>query len=75
MTHASVPKDQRAVLGIDDNFVRISVGIEDADDLINDLNQALEKAVKNIFFKKKFNFFLLDTKRLKKFNAFTICLG
>lgn len=45
MTHASVPKDQRALLGIGDNFVRISVGLEDADDLIEDLNQALIKAV------------------------------
>lgn len=45
MTHASVPKDQRAVLGIDDNFVRISVGLENGDDLVEDLNQALAKAV------------------------------
>jgi len=45
MTHASVPKDQRDVLGIVDNLVRISVGLEDADDLIEDLNQALCKAV------------------------------
>lgn len=50
MTHASVPKDQRAVLGIVDNFVRISVGLEDAEDLIADLNQALEKAVITFFF-------------------------
>ncbi|RNA12631.1 cystathionine gamma-lyase-like [Brachionus plicatilis] len=48
MTHASVPKDQRAILGIDDNFVRISVGLEDAEDLIGDLNQALEKAIPNV---------------------------
>ena len=45
MTHASVPKDQRDVLGIGDNFVRVSIGLEDADDLIEDLNQALVKAV------------------------------
>jgi cystathionine gamma-lyase len=41
MTHASVPADQRAKLGIDDALVRLSVGIEDADDLIADLDAAL----------------------------------
>lgn len=46
MTHASVPKDQRELLGISDNFLRISVGIEDVKDLIEDLNQALVKAVR-----------------------------
>lgn len=43
MTHASVPAEQRAALGITDNLIRISVGLEDADDLIVDLKQALEK--------------------------------
>jgi cystathionine gamma-lyase len=41
MTHASIPEDQRALLGISDSLVRLSVGVEDADDLIADLNQAL----------------------------------
>lgn len=41
MTHASVPADQRAKLGISDGLVRLSVGIEDVDDLIADLKQAL----------------------------------
>ncbi len=41
MTHASVPADVRAELGIDDGLVRLSVGIEDADDLIQDLQSAL----------------------------------
>ncbi|MGQ4276813.1 cystathionine gamma-synthase [Pseudidiomarina sp. E22-M8] len=41
MTHASIPKENREKLGILDNFVRISVGIEDVDDLIDDLDQAL----------------------------------
>ncbi len=41
MTHASVPADQRAKLGITDNLIRLSVGIEGADDLIADLDQAL----------------------------------
>jgi cystathionine gamma-lyase len=41
MTHASVPADVRAQLGIGDTLVRLSVGIEDVDDLIADLDQAL----------------------------------
>lgn len=41
MTHASVPADVRDSLGISDGLVRISVGIEDCDDLIADLEQAL----------------------------------
>jgi len=41
MTHASVPPKVRAELGIDDGLVRLSVGIEDADDLIQDLRSAL----------------------------------
>lgn len=42
MTHASIPADRRAELGITDGLVRISVGIEDVDDLIADLKQAIE---------------------------------
>ena len=41
MTHASVPADQREKLGISDNLIRLSVGIEGVDDLIADLDQAL----------------------------------
>jgi cystathionine beta-lyase/cystathionine gamma-synthase len=41
MTHASVPPDRRAALGLSDGLVRISVGIEDIDDLKEDLAQAL----------------------------------
>jgi cystathionine gamma-lyase len=41
MTHASIPPEQRARLGISDSLVRLSVGIEDADDLMADLAQAL----------------------------------
>jgi len=44
MTHASVPQDIRKKLGIHNNLVRLSVGIEDVTDLINDLAQALRKA-------------------------------
>ena len=41
MTHFSVPPEQRKLLGIEDNFIRISVGIEDCNDLIEDIKQAL----------------------------------
>lgn len=41
MTHASIPPERRAELGIDDGLVRLSVGVEDGDDLIADLAQAL----------------------------------
>lgn len=41
MTHASIPADQRRELGIDDTMIRLSVGIEDLDDIIRDLEQAL----------------------------------
>jgi cystathionine beta-lyase/cystathionine gamma-synthase len=43
MTHASVDEAKRERLGITDGMVRISVGIEDTDDIISDLDQALEK--------------------------------
>ncbi|MBM7580356.1 bifunctional cystathionine gamma-lyase/homocysteine desulfhydrase [Jeotgalibacillus terrae] len=42
MTHASIPAERRAELGITDGLVRISVGIEDIEDLLADLEQALE---------------------------------
>ncbi len=41
MTHASVPAERRAALGITDGLVRLSCGVEDADDLLADLDQAL----------------------------------
>lgn len=41
MTHGSIPPEQRAALGISDSLVRLSAGIEDGDDLIADLEQAL----------------------------------
>ena len=44
MTHASVPKEQREKLGISDGLIRLSVGIEDADDLVADLERALAAA-------------------------------
>jgi cystathionine gamma-lyase len=42
MTHASIPPEQRAAIGIDDGLVRLSVGVEHIDDLIADLEQALQ---------------------------------
>ncbi|MBS2025052.1 MAG: cystathionine gamma-synthase [Deltaproteobacteria bacterium] len=43
MTHASVPPETRKLLGIDDGFIRLSVGIENGDDLVEDLRQALAR--------------------------------
>jgi cystathionine beta-lyase len=43
MTHASIPREERMKAGLTDSLLRISVGIEDIDDLIEDLSQALEK--------------------------------
>ena len=45
MTHAGIPKEQREAVGVFDDLVRISCGIEDAEDLKQDVLQALEKAV------------------------------
>ncbi len=42
MTHASIPKEERLKSGLSDGLVRLSMGIEDAQDLIDDLKQALE---------------------------------
>jgi len=41
MTHASIPKEERAKTGVVDSLIRLSVGIEDGDDLVEDLKQAL----------------------------------
>jgi len=41
MTHAAVPRDMRERMGLTDGLVRLSVGIEDAEDLITDLDRAL----------------------------------
>jgi cystathionine beta-lyase/cystathionine gamma-synthase len=42
MTHASIPKEERIKNGLSDALIRLSVGIEDAEDLINDLQQAID---------------------------------
>jgi len=42
MTHASVPVEQRAILGISDSLVRLSVGIEDVEDLVQDVKNGLD---------------------------------
>lgn len=42
MTHASVPEDMRAKLGINDKLIRLSIGLETERDLIADLKQALD---------------------------------
>ncbi|MCH1401416.1 MAG: PLP-dependent aspartate aminotransferase family protein, partial [Schleiferiaceae bacterium] len=42
MTHASIPKEEREKVGVTDNLVRLSVGIEHIEDLLADLTQALD---------------------------------
>lgn len=45
MTHAGIPKEQREAVGVFDDLVRVSCGVEDAEDLKQDVLQALERAV------------------------------
>ena len=45
MTHASIPREERVAVGLQDGLIRLSVGIEDADDLIADLDQAIKRAL------------------------------
>ena len=42
MTHASIPKDEREKVGVVDNLLRLSVGVEDIEDLLEDLKNALK---------------------------------
>ncbi len=44
MTHASIPEDIRKKVGITDGLIRLSVGIEDIEDILADLSQAIEKS-------------------------------
>lgn len=44
MTHASVPEDQRKALGITETLIRLSVGLEEVEDLVGDLKNALKAA-------------------------------
>lgn len=48
MTHASIPREERIKNGLSDSLIRLSVGIEDAEDLIDDLKMALEKEVEEV---------------------------
>ncbi len=41
MTHASIPREERLKSGLADTLIRLSVGLEDSEDLIEDLRQAL----------------------------------
>src|SRR4029450_13661896 len=43
MTHASVPLERRLAIGLTEDLIRISVGLEDLEDLIDDLGQALDR--------------------------------
>ncbi len=50
MTHKSIPREKRYSAGVSDSLIRLSVGLEDADDLIKDLEQAFQSAYKSILF-------------------------
>ena len=41
MTHGAIPKEERIKIGISDSLIRLSVGVEDIEDIIDDLKQAL----------------------------------
>jgi cystathionine beta-lyase len=43
MTHASIPREERIKTGLVDSLLRLSVGVEDTEDIVDDLRQALEK--------------------------------
>jgi cystathionine beta-lyase/cystathionine gamma-synthase len=43
MTHAAIPREERIKGGITDGLVRLSVGLEDVEDLVDDLTQALDR--------------------------------
>jgi cystathionine gamma-lyase len=43
MTHAAIPKEGRLKVGLKDSLIRLSVGVEDGDDLVDDISQALQK--------------------------------
>ena len=44
MTHASIPEDIRKKVGITDGLIRLSIGIEDINDILSDLEQAIERS-------------------------------
>lgn len=48
MTHAVVPEEARKKLGITDALIRLSIGLEDAEELIADLNRALASAINGV---------------------------
>jgi len=43
MTHASIPKEERKRVGVTDSLIRLSIGLEDCEDLIADLSSALDQ--------------------------------
>ena len=47
MTHKSIPADKRRAAGVSDSLIRLSIGLEDAEDLVNDLAQAFETVSAN----------------------------
>jgi cystathionine beta-lyase len=54
MTHKSIPDNKRRAAGVSDSLIRLSVGLEDVEDLIEDLSQSLAKHQKNTTFGYEF---------------------
>lgn len=50
MTHKSIPREKRYSAGVTDSLIRLSLGLEDAEDLIKDLEQAFQKAFRSVLF-------------------------
>lgn len=48
MTHASVPLEEKKILGLTDNLIRISVGLESVEDLIEDFRKGFEKVAESL---------------------------
>lgn len=66
MTHSSVPKEDREALGISDTLIRLSIGLEDEEDLLKDLDQALKAAVSGCY---------LSAITLKMISPLVLCLS
>ena len=72
-THSGVPKETRDRMGVTDALIRISVGIENADDLIADLEQALEKDLKGTFRWKRTPGFIPRRRYSARINGACVC--
>ena len=61
MTHGGIPKEEREANGVYDDLVRVSVGIEDTEDLLKDIEQALQRLLlfEGMFISNVYNYCIL----------------